>query len=221
MPNILSAGAISRGLPDAGSHSQSGHRHIGCNILVHLRLLGGVGNVSDRQAPANVPCSSARAEGDDDQVHADRNRSTFAAAYSDHFDSLYRFAYLLFGSAEVAEDAVQDVFLNCAGRLPTLDHPRSYLRTSLINLSRRQHPRGELVNSLAADATFDSGTLPHDAIETRRALETLTERQRTAVVLRYFVDIPDERIAVEMDCAEATVRSLIRRALIKLRKELE
>lgn len=62
--------------------------------------------------------------------------------------------------------------------------------------------------------------LPSHLVELQLALGELTERQRIVVVLRYFVDLPDKEIAALLDVRPATVRSLTRRALIELRKEL-
>ncbi len=52
-------------------------------------------------------------------------------------------------------------------------------------------------------------------------LQTLPERQRAAVVLRFYEDLPDREIASLLGCREATVRTTIHRALIALRKEIE
>jgi RNA polymerase sigma factor (sigma-70 family) len=48
-------------------------------------------------------------------------------------------------------------------------------------------------------------------------LRQLPERQRAALVLRYFHDLPDEDIASTLDCRVGTVRSLISRGLAALR----
>ena len=39
-------------------------------------------------------------------------------------------------------------------------------------------------------------------------LRTLPERQRAALVLRYFHDLPDDEIGAALGCREGTVRSL-------------
>lgn len=52
------------------------------------------------------------------------------------------------------------------------------------------------------------------------ALEALSERERIAVVLRYYEDLPDEEIAAVLDCSRSTVRSLVHRALPTLREHL-
>jgi RNA polymerase sigma factor (sigma-70 family) len=55
----------------------------------------------------------------------------------------------------------------------------------------------------------------------RRALAQLPPRQRTVLVLRYYEDLPDARIAQLMGCAPGTVRSQAARGLAALRPLLE
>ncbi len=50
------------------------------------------------------------------------------------------------------------------------------------------------------------------------SLATLTDRQRTAIVLRFYEDMPDDRIAEVLGCRQATVRSAIYRGLQSLRR---
>jgi RNA polymerase sigma factor (sigma-70 family) len=49
-------------------------------------------------------------------------------------------------------------------------------------------------------------------------LGQLSERQRAAVVLRFFHDLPDAEVAQVLDCRVGTVRSLISRSLSALRQ---
>jgi RNA polymerase sigma factor (sigma-70 family) len=51
-------------------------------------------------------------------------------------------------------------------------------------------------------------------------LAKLPRRQRAALVLRYYEDLPDGDIAEVLGCAVGTVRSSISRALVTLRTEL-
>ncbi len=141
-----------------------------------------------------------------------------ADLYREHFASLMRVAYLLSDSAASAEDAVHEVFVRCAPRLPAISHPPSYLRAAVVNECRAEHRRRA---RRAAGPVPDEGEdLPHEVLETRQALQRLSPKKRAAVVLRYFVDIPDEEIANVLDCRPATVRTLIRRAIRDLRKDL-
>ena len=83
------------------------------------------------------------------------------------------------------------------------------------------------------DARVRLGTLPDDSADDpalsrtddwdqlRRALAQLPVRQRTVLVLRYYEDLPDARIAQLMGCAPGTVRSQAARGLAALRPLLE
>ena len=52
-------------------------------------------------------------------------------------------------------------------------------------------------------------------------LEVLTERERTALLLRDVEDLSAEEVAAELNCSKATVRSHIANARVKLRRYFE
>lgn len=56
-----------------------------------------------------------------------------------------------------------------------------------------------------------------DRDELERLLGKLPKQQRAAIVLRYYLDLPDDRICDLLGCTAATVRSHISQALVKLR----
>jgi DNA-binding CsgD family transcriptional regulator len=56
-----------------------------------------------------------------------------------------------------------------------------------------------------------------DRDELRRGLDTLTRRQRAAVVLRYFDDLSEAEVAAILGCSVGTVKSQTSRALAKFR----
>lgn len=142
----------------------------------------------------------------------------FEALYRSHFVSLMRVAYLMSDSAAAAEDAVHDVFIRCAPRLHEIAHPPSYLRAAVVNECRAQHRRWRRAHHSPLPEQVD--VLPHELVETRAALRRLSPRKRAAVVLRYFVDIPDAEIADVLGCRPATVRTLLHRAIAELREDL-
>lgn len=135
---------------------------------------------------------------------------------------MVRMATLMVGSAAMAEEVVQDAFSEVARRWNTLDRPGAYLRRSVVNgcgqVLRRRSVEDRYAKLIGAPTDVE---LPTRLLELREALDHLTERQRIVVVLRYFVDIPDDEIAEVLDVRPSTVRSLARRALAVLRKELE
>jgi RNA polymerase sigma factor (sigma-70 family) len=142
----------------------------------------------------------------------------FEATYREHAVGLKRVAFLITGSDAAAEDAVHEVFFRCANRLQDIDHPLSYLRRAVVNECRTQHGRDRRRRALSDVRQTEE--LPHEIVETLDALRTLTDRKRAAIVLRYFVDIPQEEIADILGCRPSTVRSLVRRGLNDLREVL-
>jgi RNA polymerase sigma factor (sigma-70 family) len=79
-----------------------------------------------------------------------------------------------------------------------------------------------------ASTELASDALPEQAVEMVtsadgdvmwRSLALLPERQRTVLVLRYYVDLADREIARLIGASEGTVRSLAARAFAALRAD--
>jgi RNA polymerase sigma factor (sigma-70 family) len=139
------------------------------------------------------------------------------AVYQSAYRQLLRVAFVLTGSGPAAEDVVHDVFATVGPRMSTLDDPVPYLRVAVVNRCRSLHRR-----SVAAPKPTvpDPVLLDTGLAELRDALGELPIKQRTAIVLRYLCDLPDEEIADILDCRRASVRSLVRRGLAQLRSAI-
>jgi RNA polymerase sigma factor (sigma-70 family) len=129
---------------------------------------------------------------------------------------LVRLAYLLTGDRSVAEEIVQDAFAATLRVWPSVRDPVKYLRTAVVNGSRSWGRRRRL-DVLHRATRPDHSTLVAD--EMWDALERLSPRRRAAIVLRFYLDLPDDAIAELLGCRRATVRTVIHRALSELRKE--
>jgi DNA-directed RNA polymerase specialized sigma24 family protein len=159
-----------------------------------------------QEAPVTLPDSDS----DTDGVLEDLFRRSWA--------DLVRLAAFLTGSVPAAEDLVQDTFLRFGARPgPLPDDPATYVRVSVVNACRSYHRRRRL------EYRHRPG-LPHPGTDSPGelwdVLDRLTGRQRTAVVLRYYLDLPEEEIAAVLRCRPSTVRSLVLRGLARLREEL-
>lgn len=145
----------------------------------------------------------------------------FGQLWSTERAAMVRLATLLTGSPAAAEDVVQDAFEQVSRRWPTLQQPGAYLRRSVVNgcsmVLRRRSTEIRHRSVLAGAIEHD---VPSHLVELNDALARLSDRQRTVVVLRYLLDLTDTEIAETLDVAASTVRSLARRGLARLRKEL-
>jgi RNA polymerase sigma factor (sigma-70 family) len=142
----------------------------------------------------------------------------FGDFYANHYSELVRLATLLSGSADAAPDLVQDCFVGLHKRWMTVNDPLPYVRRSVVHACASHHRRNTRVRRLPP-AVDQVSALGADELED--AVDKLPVRQRAAVVLRYYGDLPDADIARALRCRPATVRSLIHRALTELRKVIE
>lgn len=140
---------------------------------------------------------------------------------------LLAFAFMLSGSRADAEDLVSEVMQSLMRRgIEDIDDPAIYARKALINLHRsmlrRTQAKVRALRRMAAGAPPRSDPIHEvdDREAIKRALGALSDRQRAAVVLRYFNDYDVDAIAEALGCATGTVRSLISRALPILRVHL-
>ncbi|GAA1705938.1 SigE family RNA polymerase sigma factor [Kribbella sp. NPDC056951] len=138
--------------------------------------------------------------------------------------ALLRFAYLVTRDHSRAEEAVQDALISAYPRWKRISRdgdPEAYVRRSIVNadISRwRKFFRRETVSEEAVVGSAPDHAVAHADADAIWALcATLPTKQRAAVVLRYYEDLPDGDIAVILDCSPATVRSQIHRALATLR----
>jgi RNA polymerase sigma-70 factor (sigma-E family) len=170
-------------------------------------------------------------------LSTDVKRSTAATdsrlgeLYQRHAVGAIRLAYLLTGDRGLAEDLVQDAFVRLGARLVHLREPvafEAYLQRTVVNLSRShfRHKRVErsYLDSRAGQAAVrvapgaDTSVAERD--ELWRALGRLPERQRAAIVLRFYEDLSEDRVAELLRCRPGTVKSLVSRGLHAMREEI-
>jgi RNA polymerase sigma-70 factor (sigma-E family) len=153
----------------------------------------------------------------------------FEAWVAERSNALLRFAYVLTGDANLAEDAVQDALTTaCArwSRVSRADDLEAYVKRMVVNahiswwrrFRRRESPAAEPIRVMPA---APDGTTDRAEAEAIWALcATLPDRQRAAVVLRFYEDLSYAEIAELLHCAEATARSSVHRALAALKATL-
>lgn len=102
------------------------------------------------------------------------------------------------------------------------DSPVAWVHRVAFNLAtsrfrRRAVERRAYRRVAGADATAGPDLT---AVVVRAAVTQLPERQRAALVLRYFADLSIDDSATAMDCAPGTVKALTNQAIASLRSRL-
>lgn len=147
--------------------------------------------------------------------------------YLQHIDRSKRLAFLITGDAHQAEDIAQDAFARIAARFQGLPKPEDfegYLRTTIVNLSRshlrrlgtqRKYLRAQKGSSEPIHADLDTSRVE----EMWTDLNSLSPRQRAALVLRYYEDLSEQQSAEALGVSLPALKSLVSRGLAKLRDE--
>lgn len=148
-----------------------------------------------------------------------------ADTYRRYGPDAVRLAYLMTGDRALAEDLAQEAFARTAARLAFLREPDAtwqYLRRSVVNLAKNHYRHRDVERAWLAtqDPRVTHAHVEEDAVAhvaMRRALLDLPARQRAALVLRYYEDLPEDEIAQILGCRPGTVRSLVSRGTAALR----
>ncbi|MGW3136322.1 RNA polymerase sigma-70 factor [Streptomyces sp. NPDC001139] len=161
--------------------------------------------------------------------------SATAEEFELHRPRLFGLAYRMLGSAEEAEDTVQDAYLRFSGAdRAGIEHPAAWLAKVVTNLcltrltsarARREQYAGPW---LPEPVVTSDGTLgPLESAEQREAvsmallvlLERLTPTERAVYVLREAFGYGHREIAGVLDVTEANCRQLYRRAVRRVGEE--
>ena len=148
--------------------------------------------------------------------------AAIGSLYDRHATALFRHGLALSGHASDAEDLVQATFVKLAARGPLLlgvRRPASYMHRMLhaewIDLARHravareESIEGELPGVQPGDAA--------EALDVRRALAALPERQREVVVLHVFNGLSFREIGRIAGVSTFTTASRYRLAIDRLR----
>lgn len=138
--------------------------------------------------------------------------------YEQHYERLVRLAYLVSGRASVAEEVVQDAFIKAHRSWNEVRDPLAFLRTAVVNGCRSWGRRQKLERERRPRAPEPVRQEPDELWD---ALATLNHRARTAIVLRFYADLPDAHIAEILGCRVPAVRTTIHRAVAALRREID
>jgi len=177
---------------------------------------------------------SSLMEGSDGRgtAEADQPRpGTLEDLYVRYLPESTRLALLLTRDAASAEDLAQEAFIKVAGRLRHLRTPDAfgaYLRRTVVNMCMSHHRRQKVARAYAqrerarVNGRVQTVGLPdlETTDEVRTALAELPDRQRAAIVLRYYADLSEEQIAHSLGCSVGAARNLVFRAMETLRRRI-
>ncbi|MFP5264951.1 MAG: RNA polymerase sigma factor [Blastocatellia bacterium] len=171
----------------------------------------------------------------------ERARAGDSAAFGQIMDHCQRkvisTAWRMLGNREDARDAAQEVFLRAykyLGGFDTAEDFSGWLYRITVNVCRDiARKRGRLdqfksfeseremgnLEALASGENVEAAAIQSEQQEIiARALSTLSKRERAAIVLRDLEGLPTEEVARILGSSQATVRSQISSARVKIKQ---
>ena len=206
-----------------------------------IERAGSTGSPSDsRSSPTGgtwpeAPAATSLPQPPSDAELATRSATdpeAFGLLYDRYCDKIHRFVYARLRDRPTAEDVTAEVFfkaLRAIGSYNPASGPFSpwlyrIASNAVIDHVRARRPTVSLEPEM--DSTDPARPVEQQAIDrvevarVWRAVEELSEAQRTAVVLRLEGDLPIAEIAGRMNRSEGAVKLLLHRGLNALRDRL-
>ena len=162
------------------------------------------------------------------------DEARFEAIFRTHYEDLCKLAYYYVKNAGIAEDLVQDVFLNVwnlGEAMWEIECMKAYLCRSVRNTALKHLDREKTAQRWVneekhalprttnrADALLRSNELER---EIKMSLDALPERRRQIFFLSRFQHLTYQEIANELEISVKTVETQMMRALKLLRERLD
>lgn len=161
--------------------------------------------------------------------------AAFLQIYERHRDPVFRFAYRLSGSVELAEDITHDSFLSLMKKprnfIPSRASLRTYLFAAVRNLwlkQLRKVSRESALDDLPEDQFIAASREPlrrlmddELSLKVKEAVSSLPPLQREALVLFDYEGLPLSEIAGLVGTDVGAVKARLHRARTRLRSALQ
>jgi RNA polymerase sigma factor (sigma-70 family) len=171
------------------------------------------------------------------QVRGGKRR--VAASLEELFEALETplllYAHKLVGAPDISQDIVQEAFMKLHLHWEQVCEPKAWLYRTVHNLAVNHHRKGRRMVALESENgeqevnnPVDSEPLPDEYIErmeaigqTRLCLETLDERSRQLLKLKFEEDLSYREMSARLGISVSNVGYILHHTLKKLAEELE
>jgi RNA polymerase sigma-70 factor (ECF subfamily) len=169
------------------------------------------------------------------QTHVDPDADAQTRFVQQNLRRIFLLIYRIVGNPADAQDLTQETFIKALqrqGQLKDLEKSAHWLSRIASNTAidfLRRNKKYSFSDLSRVTESFSSSyeNAEQSLLRSERwrhldgGLATLTERERTALILRDLEDIPADEVASQMNCSLATVRSHIANARTKFKRYLE
>lgn len=163
-----------------------------------------------------------------------KDQQAFAHLYDSYSGAIYSIILQIVNDEELANDILQEVFINIWRKIEMYDAEKGRLFTWMLNIARNAsidmlRSRGyrnsrknqSIQDNVDTVGPLGSEQMSVDSIGLKKVLEKLKPEQRVLIDLSYFKGYTHEEIAEQEKIPLGTVKTRIRNALIQLREILK
>jgi RNA polymerase sigma factor (sigma-70 family) len=164
----------------------------------------------------------------------EKNARAFGYLYDNYSTALYNIIRQMISDTELANDVLQEVFLNIWRKIETYDSSKGRLFTWMLNIARnasidtlrsKSYQNNQKNQELPNDVNNNSSSFLYmpiniDNIGLRKILDKLKPEHRILIELAYFKGYTHEEIAQIENIPLGTVKTRIRNALLQLKEYL-
>ena len=155
------------------------------------------------------------------------NGKAFLKIFQQYEEDIYRMAFLYVKNKEDALDVVQEVAYQSFKKIHTLKKPE-YFKTWLmkitincaINIVKKNMKVIQLIPEFEEFVGSDDEDIPL-SLTLQNLIDTLQEDEKSIVLLRYYQNFTFKEISEVLEIPLGTAKSVLYRALDKLRKEFK
>ena len=163
-----------------------------------------------------------------------RDSKAFGYLYDNYSGALYTVINQIVNDIELANDVLQEVFINVWRKIESYDPSKGRLFTWMLNVARnasidtlrsKSFQNSQKNTAINANEEFDYGvkssSINIDNIGFKKVIERLKKEQRVLIDLAYFKGYTHEEISDIEGIPLGTVKTRIRNALLQLREYLK
>ena len=151
--------------------------------------------------------------------------------FNTYYDKIYSFTLLRVGNIQNAEDIASDVFVRVVEKIDTYRPEKAALSTWIFSIAINEikmYYRGRKVTGsldelykLADRLNIEEELLRQDErVHLCQAISELNDRQKNAVLLKYFAGLSNRQVSEIMGLSETNVETILYRAKIILKNSL-
>ena len=159
------------------------------------------------------------------------DQNALGAIFHEYYNELFYYGIKIIADQEKVKDIIQDLFVTIAessSSLGKVQNVKAYLLISLRRKLLRNPKKQPSIQSSENLAEREFAFSPEDFIINKESsnklsnqlatcFEQLSSRQREAILLRFYHELPMEEIAVVLEMNIQSARNLLFRALQKIR----